>query len=887
MLQSGERLGPYQVIAPLGVGGMGEVYRARDTRLERTVALKVLPQDLSARPDVLQRFEREARAVSALNHPNICTLHDIGTESGKPFLVMEYLEGETLASRIERAPLSIADACQIAIQIGEALDQAHTRGIVHRDLKPGNIMLTGAKGGNTVKLLDFGLARMVQTPISAGSQTSLPTVAQDLTQEGSIVGTFQYMAPEQLEGAEADHRADIFAFGAVLFEMLAGRRAFDGKSQAMLISAIMSTDPPPVSSVQPLAPPALDRLVRKCLAKDPGQRWQSVRDLVSEIRWISESGSQAAAAPSSARPRRRQLSVAWIAAAVFASAFVGLLGFHLRESPKEERMARFLAPLPEQTIFRYVFDSPSVSPDGTKLVFAAETSQGTALYLRSLDSTVPRVLLKSNQPIYSPFWSPDGRYVAATIEGRLRKLDIAGGLQTAICDPPTGPGGTWSRDGVILYPAGVSGPILRVNAAGGTPTPVTRLDALRGEIGHMFPVFLPDGNHFLFTITATRPDVRGVYAGSLDSPKTFRILEDETNVQYDDGMLLFIRSNTVVAQPFDAGRLRVTGEAVPLVEQAYLYGGAIPGGPFSARTGTLALRTGEGIAPTRLAWYDRNGNRSALLGDPADFTNPCLSPDGRTLAVCIRDPVAKTRDIWLWDLVRGTRSRLTFDPAEDFNPAWSPDGRQIAFTSTRRGPRDIFLKAASGTGSDEFLLTLGIESNIEDWTRDGKYLIFNSTSQGASRGVYGLPLSGERKPFPVLQSSFVQDMAQVSPNGKWIVYHSVESGKDEIYVQSFPPTGGKWQISNATGREPQWSRDGKELYYIEGTTRLMAVSVQAAGDRLEAGIPKMLFEAPFVSTGRNAFVVTSDGRFLAIVRNEAGNTLPMTVVLNWRAGLKR
>jgi len=887
MLQSGQKLGPYEVINPLGAGGMGEVYRARDTRLGRTVAVKVLAQDLGARPDVLQRFEREARAVSALNHPNICTLYDVGTEGGKPYLVMEYLEGETLAERIARGPLPLRDACEIAIQIGEALDQAHGRGIVHRDLKPGNAMLTGGKGSNTVKLLDFGLAKISEAPAAPGSQTSLPTVAQGLTQEGSIVGTFQYMAPEQLEGAEADHRTDIFAFGCVLYEMLTGRRAFEGKSHATLISAIMSTEPPPVSAAQPLAPPALDRLVKKCLAKDPGNRWQSVRDLVSELRWIGESGSQMAAAPAIARPRRRRFRAASIAAAVFGVAFIALLAIHLRERPPEEHAARFLIPLPEKTAFRF-YDSLALSPDGTRLAFVAGTGQSSVLYLRSLDSIAPRILWTGDPGavVGFPFWSPDGHYVAVKSGGKLRKLEAAGGPPTIICDTTMTLGGTWNQDGVILIQGGPTAGLMRVSAAGGTPAAVTKLETSRGETAHMWPFFLPDGRHFLFTVISPQTEAHGIYAGSLDSPQTTRLLPDETNAQYQAGMLLFVRNNILTAQPFDAGRLRLAGDAFPVAEQIAAYG-AFPGAPFTAGGGTLAFRIGEGAAPTRLAWFDRKGTSSSL-GDPADYTNPALSPDGRMLAVCFRDPGTKTRDIWLMDLVRGTKSRLTFDPAEDLDPVWSPDGQRIAFTSERQGSRDLFVKAASGTGADEFLVRSGTEANAEDWTRDGKFLIFNSIMPSAKRGVYAVPMSGDRKPFPVLLGSFAQDMGQVSPNGKWIAYHSTESGRGEVYVQNFPPSGGKWQVSNAGGTEPQWSRDGKQLFYIEAGNRLMAVAVKTAGDKFDADIPKVLFEAPFVGTGRNAYVVSADGqKFLAIVRNETTNVLPMTVVLNWQAELKR
>ena len=885
MLSAGARLGPYEILSHAGAGGMGEVYRARDTRLDRIVAIKVLSANLGSRPEALQRFEREARAISGLNHANICSLYDVGTENGSPYLVMEYVEGETLSDRLGRGPLPIADALNVAIQIGEALDQAHRRGITHRDLKPGNVMLAGGKGSTAVKLLDFGLAKLptAQAASSPGTLTSLPTVAQSLTSDGAIIGTFQYMAPEQLEGKDADARTDIFAFGCVLYEMVTGRKAFSGQSQASLISSIMTAEPPSVASIQPMSPPALDRVIRQCLSKDPDDRWQTARDLVRELRWIAGSSSQASAAPALVARRRRRLGAAWIAAVIFAVAFLSLGAVHFTESPPVPSIVRFLVPAPENRAFGAA-DTISLSPDGRRMLLTASTSDGQrSLWLRAMDSTTAKPVAGGEGAV-SPFWSPDGRYAAIWQQGKLRKIDLFGGPSEAICDTRVVWGGTWNRDGVILFATTTSSPIMRVSAAGGSPAPATRL--AQGESGHTWPSFLPDGRHFLFTVNSTRQELRGVYAGSLDSPEMTRIISDETNAQYAaPGYLIFVRGDVLMARPFDAKRVRVTGDAFPVGEQAFGFS-ITPGGAFSAAGAILAYRLGTSAASSELAWFDRKG---ALLGQAAetsDYTNPALSPDGRILAIAIRDPATRTRDLWLLDLARGSTSRFTFDPADDLNPTWSPDGRQIAFTSDRLGQRNLYVKDATGARQEELLLQSDVEKNCLDWTADGKYLLYNN-GPGNKRDVWALPLTGDRKPFAVVHGPGNQSEVRISPNGKWAAYTSNENGRQEIYVQSFPQGEGKWQVSTAGGADPQWRRDGKELFYVQSNA-LMAVAVQTGGDRFERDLPKKLFEAPFLNVGRNRYVATADGqKFLGVLRSQTAGSPPVTVVVNWASGLKR
>ena len=684
------RLGPYEIIAPLGTGGMGDVYKARDTRLDRTVAIKISAVRFT------DRFEREARAISSLNHPHICALYDIGRENSMEFLVMEHLEGESLEARLRNGPLPVADALRIAIQIAGALDAAHCKGVIHRDLKPGNVMLTSAGA----KLLDFGLAKIAEAPA--------PTVAHGLTTEGTILGTFQYMAPEQLEGKECDPRSDIFAFGALLYEMITGRKAFTGASPASLITALMSADPPPVSAAQPMASPALDRLIRKCLAKSPDDRWQSARDLLSEMQWIAEAGSQAGIPAPAAAQRHNRQRLPWLVACAVAALFLVSLVFtvaHLREKPVKALAVRFQIPAPDKLSFHW-YDLPAVSPDGERIAFtaAASNTEPNQLFVRSLSSSTATPLSISGSMEF-PFWSPDGRQIAFLDSSTLQKVDVTGGPPITLCQTQgASSSGTWSRDGVIVLP--IRGLLHRLPAAGGEPKPLGSL--AKGEIAQRWPQFLPDGMHYLYLSVNAQPALDGIYVASLDGGERKLIVATPANAVYvPSGHLLFVRGDVLMAQPFDLRNLKLLDEPRPIADHILMMSSFSPlsGAIFAASpNGVLVWRNGSGGSQSRLQWFDRNGRKLGAVGDLADFSSPALSPDEKKLAVGIMDPQTKTRDIWVIDLVRGTKTRLTFDPADDLNPVWSPDGIRIAFTSNRKGERDIYQKPADGSGQEELLL---------------------------------------------------------------------------------------------------------------------------------------------------------------------------------------
>jgi len=897
-LDAGTRLGPYEIVSLLGAGGMGEVYRARDTRLERTVAVKILPTVIAADPDLRERFDREARAISQLTHPHICTLFDIGHQDGTAFLVMEYLEGETLASRLARGPLPLDQALPIAIAIAEALAKAHRSGIVHRDLKPGNVMLT--KGG--AKLLDFGLAKTGPAVAAAGSsgrQLSMPTTPVTLTAQGTILGTFQYMAPEQIEGREADARSDIFAFGVVLYEMLTGRRAFDGATHASLIASILKDDPPPISAVRQRpssvsghAHPStaiafeaheqdLERIVQRCLDKDPDERWQSAHDLVAELRWLTTRAAQPSVGPAAAStPRgRRREAAAW--ALVVALVATSIIGFASR--PRGQAVphtARFLVAPPDRHV---TVGTMAFSPDGRRLAFAAREGTGRqSLWIRALDSVGPQ-RVEGTDGANTPFWSADGQWVGFFARGKLQKIRPGSGTAEVICEAGTGGGASWNADDVILFAPNIENDgLYRVAATGGTPTLVRPIDITRGETNVIWPQFLPDGRSYIVTVGARTAG--GLHLGRTDAP-TSRLLipmdwqESMSVVRYvAPGYLLYVAKNrTLMARPFDPGRGDFAGEAVAVGEDVDVHG---PGrAAFTAGGGNLAFRR-TGAAPQRQpTWMDRGGKVLSVIGAPGPTTTFTLGPDGRRLAIERLDP--GRRAIWLVDVLRGTATRFASEWWSSA-PVFSPDGSRIAFTSVRDSPPNLYVKAATGAGAEVRLTTSSMQHWPSGWSPDGRFLLYHTFDMKTKWDVWRVPLDGDRKPQPVLNTPYNESNARVSPDGRWIAYESNESGRGEVYVTAFPAAAEKWQISTGGGAAPQWRGDGRELFYREGT-KVMAVAVHS-GTAFEAALPQTLFDAPHASV----YEAARDGqRFLMSVQVSDAEATPTTVVLNWTTELKR
>lgn len=885
LLSPGTRLGPYEITGLAGTGGMGQVYRARDTRLDRTVAIKVLAANPAEHAQMRERFDREARAVSSLNHPHICTLHDIGRAEGVDFFVMEFLDGETLASRLARGPLPPDQAIRTAVEIADGLARAHAAGIVHRDLKPGNIFLT--ESGS--KLLDFGLAKSC-APMIGDASTSLPMTAANLTEQGTILGTFQYMAPEQLEAHEVDARSDIFALGSVLYEMVTGRKAFEGKSRASVTAAILERQPPTMATTQPLTPPYLEHIVQRCLVKDPDSRWQTARDLEQELRWLAEGGGLAEAMPGPGRAVRRE-RLGWVlltAALVGVAAFAVWAALAPRELASESLVMRFdiATPPTSDTV------SFALSPDGRQLTFVAMGNDGLQLWLRPLDQWTAQPLAGTAGASF-PFWSPDSRSIGFFAESKLKRIDIAGGATQTLANAIIGRGGTWNRDGVILF-SPTAAELFRMPASGGEPVAVTRV-ARPEQANHRFPWFLPDGRHFVF-FAQGGPAGRGVYLGSLDETETHRLLDSYASaVVGSDGRLLFARDGTLFAQGLDVGRGVLTGAAIQVPDLITFDDGRNVAQVSASAAGALAFRAGARDGERRLAWFDRSGTEIRALG-PADrggSSNPELSVDGGRVALDVS--VNGNRDIWVVETTQAARRRLTFDQAVDVDATWSPDGKRIAFASNRKGVNDLYEKSSSGAGGERELLVSSRHKRPLDFSRDGRYLLYREFDLKTGWDLLALPLGGDRTPVALVQTRFEEREGQFSPDGKFIAYQSNETGRFEIYVQPFPGPGGKWQVSATGGAQPRWRADGKELFYIDLDGHVTAVSIQLAlsGSSIEAGTPEALFQAdpaegPLPSSNKHQYAVSSDGRrFLMNVGVKGAVAPPISIVLNWAEGLRK
>jgi Tol biopolymer transport system component len=856
---------------------MGEVYRARDTRLDRTVAVKVLPAHLSASPESRQRFEREAKTISQLSHPHICALYDVGNQDGVEFLVMEYLEGETLSDRLLKGALPFEQVLRYGIEIADALDKAHRQGIVHRDLKPGNVMMT--KSG--VKLLDFGLAKAVAPAgkTSGAALTALPTQAgSNLTQEGTILGTFQYMAPEQLEGKEADARTDIFAFGCVLYEMATGQKAFSGKSQASLISSIMGSEPPPVSRVSPMTPPAFDRVVRTCLAKDADDRWQTAHDVMLELKWVAEGGS-AAGLPAPVVAKRRNRERLWmVASAVLGIATILLAVRSFRPSASGARPVR-LSLLPPANAAYESMTSMAVSPDGRRIAFVGQTADARrSLWVRELDALKPRSLAGTDGATL-PFWSPDNRFLGFFADGKLKRIDASGGPPQVLAAAPFPGGGTWNRDGVIVFTPNVFDPLYRISASGGTAVPVTKLGPR--EEAHRSASFLPDGRHVVFMADARRTEDHRIKIADLDSGKVRDLFGAVSNVSFaQPGFILFVRAGSLLAQPFDPKRLRLAGEPLVVGESVTESGATNHHFEFSvSESGVLAYRSAD--PRSQLTWVDRNGRPLGRIGEPVRRGLVELSAAGNQIAYEQLDADGRNADLWLLDVSRATTSRFTFDPASEYAPIWSPDGSRIVFGAYRKDSfEDLFLQSSAAGAQESLLLRSGADKTPTSWSPDGRSILFeSSTPHGIDLDV--LSLEGSPKAEPFIHTQFDETRAVFSPYGRQVAYVSNESGREEVYVTSFPGHTGRRQVSTAGGSRPRWRADGRELFFGARGGKLMVVEALPNGD---FGDPKELFQI----RGAVDYAVATDGqRFLVDVSLEDPSSAPATVVLGWIGDSKK
>ncbi len=878
---------------------MGEVYRARDTRLDRTVAIKIIPDQMRSDSDLRARFDREARAISSLQHPHICTLFDVGHQNGTDYLVMEYLEGETLAARLQKGPMPVDQVLKTTIEIADALEKAHRNGIIHRDLKPGNIMLT--KSG--AKLMDFGLAKSRAIPAVITSGTgggaftpSTPTVHVDvltspaapLTQKGSIVGTFQYMAPEVLQGAEADARSDNFSFGCVLYEMTTGKRAFDGKSQVGVLAAILEKEPEPISASQPMAPPALDRLIRTCLAKDPDQRWQSAHDLKVQLQTISEMGSQAGvpAVVVGARRHRGRLLIA-LNAVGWALALAGLIAtlLYSRRAADERQPVRAEIELPSGAELNFgLAGGVAISPDGHKLAFPAKAANSTGLWVRDLETGKAWPVAGADGATF-PFWSPDSRLIGFFSSGKLRTVAATGGPVQIICDAPAGRGGSWNQSGIILFTPNIEEALYQVNESGGTPVAVTKL----GTKGftHRNPLFLPDGKHFLFTQRLVGANSGDLYSGSLNGGEPKRVVERASNAIYAKGYVLYLRDRNLLAQHFDTDSLTVSGNPIPITENIEYWGPKDLGNFSLSSTGTLVYHTAES-SQSRFAWLKLPGKETEEFGDPisgidvttAGILGPRASRDGKKITFVKHEPTSPDSELWLFDTEHKAQTRQSTNVSAELHCVFSPDGTKIAITTFRGTVSDLIIKTLSTGMEDKLTTELAMLTFVSSWTPDGKYLIMTAQDPKTLFDLYAQPIAGG-KPIPLLNQSYNEYDGEVSPNGKWMAYFSNESGRTELYVTDFPAVHAKRQISSDGAYWHAWSRDGKHLYFANGN-KLLASEIHNP-ETMEFSNTENIATLD----GLQPVALGPDGRLLVLKNINGAQSEPLHLVLHFPESLEK
>ncbi len=895
-LTNGAKLGPYEIQSALGAGGMGEVYRARDTRLNRTVAIKVLAAHLSSSAELKQRFEREARALSSLNHPNICHLYDIGSQDGVDYLVMEFLEGEALSARLGKGPLSVSEVARIGSEVAEALTVAHRYGIVHRDLKPANVMLT--KTG--AKLMDFGLAKPSALGSASGSAPLLSGVTLDatsnqspLTSAGAILGTIEYMSPEQIAGKEADARTDIFALGAVLYEAATGKRAFEGKTQISVASAILEREPEPISAVRPLTPPVLEQVIKGCLAKSPDDRFQTAHDVKLQLKWICEHASQTGQAGASAPARTKTNRMAWGAMTALLSIAISVaaMGWLRPQAPRQVMRTTLLPPEGTQFALLNRNGPAAFSPDGKRIVFVASRAGKTSLWVRSLDK-MDAVELAGTNGAFFPFWSPDGNTIAFFANGKLWRMDANGGPPVTICDAPNGRGASWGPGDVILLAPQIGSPILRVSAAGGTPAPVTEQPA--GTESRRWPFFLPDGKHFIYLRTpiGSVDDHNEVRLASIDGGNESVLLHGRYYLSsFASGQLLAVRDGALTAQKLDISAGKLTGP-VTIVAEHVQRDDLVAGAVFSAtQNGLLAYEYGVEPAGEHMAWVDAQGKETEQVVEPGFIGSTRISPDETKVTF---PNGTSENNIWLLELKTGARTRFSFGGRFVSSPVWSPDGKTIYFSfSESGGPQAIYSRPADGSGPQQRVLASDRKLAPVDVSPDGKYLLYEEGDAQSSQ-LKALLLSGDGK--PLLLIDHLEGMpgglassknARFAPAGGWIAYQSNESHQIEIYVTKFPGGESKYQVSVGGGSMAVWGKDGKHLYYLDPYQELMAVEVELGKDQIRLGKPVPLFKTSVrASIGGGGYDVTREGRFL-LLNSALESPVPLTLVTNWDAELKQ
>jgi len=874
------------------MGGMGEVYRARDCKLKREVALKVLPNLFANDEQRMLRFEREAEVLASLNHPNIAHIHGLEDETGVLALVMELVGGETLAERIARGPIALEEAVVLGKQIAEGLECAHDRGIIHRDLKPANVKVTPE---GQVKILDFGLAKALQGHDSGADISTSPTISVMATNAGVLLGTAGYMSPEQAKGKSVDRRTDIWAFGCVFYEMLTGKVAFDGETITDRLAGVVRAEPQWTELPENI-PGSLRQLLHRCLVKDPKQRLQAIGEArIALEKWLAhpdeEEGRLEVGATMPDWRSKREWIFAALAAAGIVAAIVFAVMYWSRPLETQRTVRSYLKAMPGSS---FVLSGPggfALSPDGQRLAYVAQNAAGRAvLWVRSMDSLQAQPLGGTDGAAF-PFWSPDSRSIGFFSDAKVKRVETSGSPPLALCDAANGRGGTWSQDGIILFAPTTNGPIYRVSAAGGTATQVTNLDPSKGEFTHRWPHFLPDGRHFLYLAGSPfgliEEAKNSIMVGSVDPKESKFLMHTHGGAMYASRHILFLRESTLMAQPFDPKRLELTGDAFPIADPVQEDASILHSVFSPSQNGLLTYLEGSGSSDRELFVADRTGKKVLEVpGGPDAYLAPRVSPDGKRVAYTLAHP---GYDVWTYDVARQVKTRLTFGAGNsqaNISPVWSPDGKRIAYASIRGGKYALYEKSTDGSGNEELLLEGTLQATYpNDWSPDGKFLAYQQSEPGTI-AIWILPLSGERKPYPFLQTQFILQRATFSPDGKWLAYCSTESGENKVYVVPFPGPGGKWQVSPGSGCVPHWRHDGREIFYLTSDNKMMATEVTANGSSFEIGADHALFETrPNRMFG--AYDITGDGQRFFVAYEPLQQNTAITLVLNWDAELKK